>query len=195
MCRRKIKLNKKTLAYCLGDGHVGKNGNFSLKHCKEQKEYIEWKSQYFNKKPIYSKDSSTYQFSCGIFNRKYGGEEIRKKLYGVLGHKFLSKEIVNNIDDFCLAILYLDKGSLYEKKINGKIHAYELVISIYGRKSECNYLIKMLKDRYGLDFTLKFNKNRYSIRCSTCTARKFLEIIRPLVPNFNCFKDNKLKQI
>ena len=112
-----------------------------------------------------------------------------------MGHKYFSKDIVDEMDLFCWAILYLDDGSLCAKKRDGKIHAYDLVISIYGSQEECERLIKKLKDEYDLSFTLKFNKGKYSIRCGTREARKFLALIRPLVPEFECFKETKMRVI
>ena len=99
------------------------------------------------------------------------------------------------MDLFCFAILYLDDGSLCAKKRNGKIHAYDLVISVYGQQEECQNLINKLKENWDLSFTLKFNKGKYSIRCGTKEARKFLALIRPLVPPFQCFTNNKMKEI
>ena len=136
-----------------------------------------------------------YYFQKGTFNNKDNGQEIRKKLYGIFGHKYFSLDIINEMDLFCFAILYLDDGSLCAKKRNGKIHAYDLVISIYGRQEECQNLIDKLKNEWGLFFTLKFNKGKYSIRCGTKEARKFLALIRPLIPSFQCFVDNKMKAI
>ncbi len=136
-----------------------------------------------------------YYFQKGTFNNKDNGQEIRKKLYGIFGHKYFSLDIINEMDLFCFAILYLDDGSLCAKKRNGKIHAYDLVISIYGRQEECQNLIDKLKNEWGLFFTLKFNKGKYSIRCGTKEARKFLALIRPLIPSFRCFADNKMRAI
>lgn len=96
------------------------------------------------------------------------------------------------LEDF--AILYMDDGSLTAKKSNGIIHAYELVISLYCTKEECERFIEKLNE-YGLKFTLKFNKSLYSIRCGTKSARKFIELIKPYCPNLECFKNTKFKEI
>ena len=190
-------MNKQVLAFCLGDGHLSKKGTLQIMHCVQQKEYIDYKATFFNKSPKFKDNHGhpSYILEKGIFNAPYNAKEIRKKLYGPLGHKYLSKEIVNEMDLFCFAILYLDDGSLCAKKRNGKIHAYDLVISIYGEQTECQYLIDKLKKEWNLNFTLKYNKGKYSIRCGTKTAREFLSLIRPLIPNFKCFSQTKLKCI
>lgn len=190
-------MNKKLLAVCLGDGYLSNKGVLRILHCEAQKEYLKYKADIFNKQIIFIENNKhpAYYFQKGTFNNQDQGREIRKKLYGVFGHKYFTQDIVDEMDLFCWAILYLDDGSLCAKKRNGKIHAYDLVISIYGSKEECGRLITKLKNDYDLDFTLKFNKNKYSIRCGTRVARKFLNLIKSIIPNFKCFQDTKLKNI
>ena len=190
-------MNKKLLAVALGDGYISSNGTLKITHCEKQKEYLEYKANLFNAKTHHRNNNgySAYYFDKGVFNNHDQGREVIKKLYGVYGHKYLTKEIVDEMDLFCFAILYLDDGSLCAKKRNGKIHAYDLVISIYGEKNECMLLIDKLKRDYDLNFTLKHNKGKYSIRCGTKEAKKFLNLIRPIIPNFKCFEDSKLKTI
>ena len=190
-------MNKKLLACCLGDGYLSPRGILQITHCEAQKEYLQYKADLFNKTISYKDNNGypSYYFEKGVFNNNDNGWEVRKKLYGVLGHKYFSQEIVNEMDLYSFALLYLDDGSLCAKKRNGKIHAYDLVISIYGQKSECDFLIEKLKQEWGLNFTLKYNKGKYSIRCGTREARKFLDLIRPLVPEFECFINNKMKNI
>lgn len=194
-------MNTKLLAFCLGDGCVSKRYMLSIRHCKEQEEFIKWKREEILK-----------IFPCSDLSEGFSGPypyiqfctrptltnrepfvEIRNKLYPN-GVKFFSKEIVNAMDLYCFAVLYMDDGSLTAKKRNGKIHAYDLNIAVYGEKEECENLINKLSE-YGLKFTLKFNKNKYSIRCGTKNARKFLELIGPFCPKFECFKNSKFKLI
>lgn len=192
-------MNKKLLAVTLGDGYLSSRGTLKIVHCEKQLEYLQYKASLFGKEkniyPINNNNFSAYYFQKGTFNKKDNGKEVRKKLYGALNKKFFSKDIVDEMDLFCWAILYLDDGSLCAKKRNGKIHAYDLVISTYCSQEECERLIQNLKEKYNLSFTLKHNKGRYSIRCGTREARKFLALISPLVPDFNCFKNNKMQQI
>lgn len=192
-------MNKKLLAVTLGDGYLSSRGCLRITHCEKQLEYLQYKASLFNKEnDIHYKNNNSYPayyFEKGTFNNTDEGQEVRKKLYGVFGKKYFTQDIVDEMNLFCWAILYLDDGSLCAKKRNGKIHAYDLVISIYGSQDECERLIIHLKEKYNLSFTLKYNKGKYSIRCGTREARKFLALIRPLVPDFDCFKDNKMKEI
>lgn len=187
-------MNKKLLAFCLGDGHVRPYGELDIRHSIKQKEYIDWKYQQLKEycTDLLPREKDNYI----VFNtrRLKSLEEIHKKLYGVLNKKYFSETIVEEMDAFCFAVLYMDDGSLSAKKTNGKIHAYDLTISIYGEKSECDFLINKLKNM-DMNFTLKYNKGRYSIRCGTKAARKFLAFIKPHCPELKCFKDTKFKNI
>lgn len=60
----------------------------------------------------------------------------------------------------------MDDGSLSSKRRNKQIYSYDLTISVYGEKEECQNLIDKLST-LGIKFTLKLNKGKYSIRCGT----------------------------
>lgn len=190
----KEKINKVLLACCLGDGSISSNGTFQITHCNKQKEYIEYKASLFNRN-IKEKNNNgfkAYTFSKGVFNNHDLGKTIRKKLYGVLGHKYFSDFIVNEIDKFCIAILYCDDGSLIPMKKNGKIHAYKCTISIYGSKDECERLSNKIFELFGVKFNVNRDKGKFLLKCGTKEARKFIPQIKEILPNFKCFNDNKL---
>lgn len=195
-------MNKKLLAFSLGDGSVDKRYILWNRQCKEQEDYLIWKHTEIEKEIPCScvKQGIQNGFQYSAFYTKTNKtnqndlKEIREKLYDIHGVKYFSKEIVNEMDWFCFAVLYMDDGSLTAKKRNGIIHAYDLTISIYGEKEECENLISKLNE-LGLKFTLKSNKGKYSIRCGTKNARKFIEYIKPYCPNLKCFEYTKFKPI
>ncbi len=190
--------NKKLLACCLGDGSLSSSGSFSMLHCAKQKEYLIFKTELLNidKKRIRKKNNNKFPAFCcqkGTFNKIDNGREIRKKLYGVKGYKFFSEEIVENLDKFCIAILYCDDGSLIPQKSNGKIHAYKCSISTYCSKEECQRLSMKIFELFGVKFNINKDKNKFLLKCGTKEARKFIPQILKEVPLFECFKENKLK--
>ena len=195
-------MDRRLLAFCLGDGCITKRRVLQIRHCKKQKEYLEWKLQELNSiikcyniyngiqngfeyYEIYSSQSSTNTQKL---------QEIYDKLYLQHGKKYFSKEIVENMDAYCFGVLYMDDGSLISKKRKGFITSYDIVISIYGEKEECENLINKLNS-LGFKFTLKLNKGSYSIRCGTKTARKFLEYIKPYIPKLKCFENTKFRKL
>ena len=190
-------MNRILLACCLGDGHISSDGTLEVLHQATQKEYLEYKASLFNKlasvQVVNNNGHAAYRFKKGTFNNHDFGREVRKKLYGVMGHKYYSEEIVNEIDEFCIAILYCDDGSLIPKKRNGAIHAYNLTISLYASYQECERIVHKIDQLFGVKFKVCKDKNKFLIRCGTKEARKFIPQIKKYIPDFECFKDNKLK--
>ena len=196
-------MNRKIFSLTLGDGCIDNRTTLHLRHCIEQKDYLIWKHSYLKEVVPCSEISDIIQngyksskFHTKTDNKKWREQikEVKNLLYSNNGKKYFTKEVVDllTLEDF--AILYMDDGSLTAKKSNGIIHAYELVISLYCTKEECERFIEKLNE-YGLKFTLKFNRSLYSIRCGTKSARKFIELIKPYCPNLKCFKNTKFKEI
>ena len=196
-------MNRKIFSLTLGDGCIDNRTTLHLRHCIEQKDYLIWKHSYLKEVVPCSEISDIIQngyksskFHTKTDNKKWREQikEVKNLLYSNNGKKYFTKEVVDllTLEDF--AILYMDDGSLTANKSNGIIHAYELVISLYCTKEECERFIEKLNE-YGLKFTLKFNKSLYSIRCGTKSARKFIELIKPYCPNLECFKNTKFKEI
>ena len=196
-------MNRKIFTLTLGDGCIDNKTTLHLRHCTEQKDYLIWKHSYLKEavpcSEIFDGIQNGYGFSK--FHTKTDNEEWREQikevkdlLYSNNGKKYFSKEVIDllTLEDF--AILYMDDGSLTAKKRNGVIHAYDLTISTYCSKEECERFIEKLSE-YGLKFTLKFNRNLYSIRCGTKSARKFIELIKPYCPDLECFRNTKFKEI
>ena len=181
----------------MGDGHLASDGTLNILHTAKQKEYLEYKASLFGKQNniVFKKNNGydSYRFRKGTFNNHDCGREVRKKLYGVMGHKYYSESIVKEIDEFCIAILYCDDGGLFPKKHNGIVHAYNLTISLYASYEECERVANRIYELFGVKFRIGKDKNKFLIRCGTKEARKFIPQIKKYIPNFQCFKDNKLK--
>ncbi len=190
-------MNKLLLACVLGDGHLSPDGTLEILHSEKQEEYLRYKASLFNALDrVRYKDNggyASYLFRKGTYNNKYGGREVRKKLYGVMGHKYYSRTIVKEMDEFCFAILYCDDGSLIPKKHNGIIHAYNLTISLYCSYEECYRVVNRIKELFNVQFRICKDKNKFLIRCGTKEARKFIPQIKRYLPKLACFSDNKLK--
>lgn len=196
-------MDRKIFTLTLGDGCIDNKTTLHLRHCTEQKDYLIWKHSYLKEtvpcSEIFDGIQNGYGFSR--FQTKTDNKEWREQikevkdlLYSNNGKKYFSKEVIDllTLEDF--AILYMDDGSLTAKKRNGVIHAYDLTISTYCSKEECERFIEKLSE-YGLKFTLKLNRSLYSIRCGTKSARKFIELIKPYCPDLECFRNTKFKEI
>ena len=88
----------------------------------------------------------------------------------------------------CLAIWYMDDGSLSRKIRDNVIHGYELSISTYCSELEADTLVNYFLNIWNIRFSKRINKDRYTIRCGTKEARKFIDIIRPYMSNDMLYK-------
>ncbi len=172
----------------IGDSHIRRRGNYhelSIAHSIKQKDYLKYKADFlseaFEKNIKLKEYNNTNGFDCVRISTSH---KYLKYCYDWLykPQKKLTLRYLRKISNEGVAFWYMDDGSLYAKKRNGRIHAYELVISTYVSKPEAEDVILFLKERFNVDFTLKFNKGKYSVRCGTKAARKFLNQIEKYIP-------------
>ena len=189
------KVDKATFrGILIGDSHLRhryKKAELQINHSLKQKEYFLFKhkflEEFVNKKIKYSESKI-----------KNGYEVIRLSVsdkYFNYCHKWLYKpkkkvtlKYLRKVNNRGIAFWYMNDGSLYAKKRNGKVHAYELVISMYVIKKEAEDAVKFMKERFDCNFTLKYNKGKYSIRCGTKEAKKFLAQIEEYIPSCMSYK-------
>lgn len=189
------------LAMSIGDAHLGKNVDkrwnsesyfISMIHGEKQKEYIEWKSKIINS-ILGGKQSIPKKFNNnGYVGYRYSKTSKKlKPLYNRL-HKRKSKTIDENILKYftplSIAIWYMDDGSLYAHKRNGKIHGYEMKISVCtSTKDELFPVVEYFKDKYDIKFRINIDhKKYYSLVCSTREIRKFMKIVKPYIEPIKC---------
>jgi len=190
------------VALAIGDGAIQKRVDkkygtisycISIKHCARQKEYLEYKARIINSilggknTPVVDVNNSGYP-GC----RYNKGNKKLKYIYNILykdGKKYISKNVLNLLTPEGIAIWYMDDGSLYAQKRNGKIHAYQMVISTYcDTKEEVEEIISYFDTKYNIKFHIKKNKKKYSLTCNTKEIRKFIKIVEPYVSKVNCMK-------
>jgi hypothetical protein len=171
----------------IGDSHLRKRGNYfelGIAHSIKQKDYLKYKADFLSEafgKDIKLKEYNTNGYECVRISTSH---HYLKYCYNWLykPQKKLTLRYLRKISNEGVAFWYMDDGSLYAKKRNGKVHAYELVISTYVSKTEAEDVILFFKERFDVDFTLKFNKGKYSVRCGTKAAKKFLSQIEKYIP-------------
>lgn len=169
----------------IGDGYIRKNRpSLSITHSESQVEYIKYKADLLSN--ILNKTVNTREFN----NNGYLGYrlEVTTKYFNTIRQKLYKNGIKNianvleYLDDNSLALWYMDDGSLSAKKRNGHIHAYDLQISIYTDSlEEINCIISWFEEKYDISFKPRKHKDKFSIRCGTKQARKFIEIVKPYI--------------
>ena len=176
---------KKLLAgMAIGDGYLRYNTLYVI-HSENQVDYVEWKAQLlenvtgktvkrFTKQQIV--DGKLRKAVGFSFSHPYIGT-IRKRLYKD-GKKVINAKFLSKVSDEGIAIWYMDEGSFYNKKRNGRVHSKELVISTYCSSTEVEAIISFFKERYGVHMTVKRNKGLCSVRCGKKNALVLLDSIR-----------------
>jgi hypothetical protein len=179
----------------LGDGCITKNSlnsySLCIKHCKKQEHYALFKLH---------KLETLICKEINLHHHNYGGypsvtysvtHPDFKNVYDVLyigGKKKITEALLQQLDIEAISIWYMDDGSLTRKKRNGKIHAYDLSIATYCSEEEVNIVINFFIEKWDIFFTKKYNKGRYSIRCGTKEARKFITMIKPFICDSMLYK-------
>lgn len=193
-----LKTHKSSLrGMFIGDSHLRisslklKTATLNIKHSIKQKEYFLYKLKYLENalgREIRYLENTTLKgypyIVCSVTHNYF--YYCYKWLYKP--KKKMTLTYLRKVSNEGIAFWYMDDGSLYAKKRNGKPHAYELVFSTCCSKQEAEDCIKFFKERFDVDFTLKYNKNLYSIRCGTTNARKFLDQIQQFIPDCMAYK-------
>lgn len=169
------------LSLSLGDGCISGN-RLSIVHCEKQKDLLLWKQNLLNSNGFYT----TFK---KINNNNYTGYLLYTKRDNFIGK--LRKELYtpnksfkcfkNNLTLEDLAILYMDDGSVSSTK-NRAI----LTISTCTTKEENQILIDTIKLNFGVSFGQRKMKNHYALVCSTKEARKFIQLVSPIVSQVKC---------
>lgn len=159
-------------------------------HSPSQLEYLKWKKNflesfgilckmrtYVHKSDRYkSGECTSYSFttrSHPIFS------QFRTNYYG--SAKYVNREDVVKLDEFGLAIWYMDDGNIWNRK--NRLSCITLNTQSF-TKDDILFLIKMLWDKWQILAT--YNKSNNTIRVSSKSCRKLIEIVRPYI--LDCFK-------
>ena len=193
------------LGMCIGDGYIGvstdkrwntKSYVLRLCHSVKQKAYLEHKTELLHsalggKKPrIVEYNNNGYPgVKCSKTNKYF--KVLRDWLYKD-GEKVVTRRILDMLTPQGIAIWHMDDGSLYTKRRNGKVHAWELCTSTYVSWDENQVIVDYFRDVHGIRFTIVKGKGKYRIRCGTKEAKKFIEIVKPFIIPSMLYKVRKI---
>lgn len=175
------------LAMVFGNAHIRHDRpSLSIRHGEAQHSYLMWKKQILEKglsKPIsirrVEQHSNKIGFHLEVTHKFF--RVLRERCYSSDRKPIYSAKMLEKLSAEAIAIWYMDDGSLYAKKKDGKVHAYELVISMYCDEISAQNAICYFDKFHGIHFTIKRNKGLCSIRCGTTEARKFIALVRPFM--------------
>lgn len=184
-------IQKQVLFGCvLGDGYLNKvkskNSTFEFNHSLKQKEYVDYKFEYFKNFP-----GRTFYFKrsphkvTGISYETYTGSLRTNKSFNYFWDHFYSnvskKRIpIELLEEYytplAMAIHFMDDGSFFQKNKNGGGSAH---IATCGFNSEeLELFSSFLRNKYSIENNVdKYNR----IYIKTVSLKHFMDLIRPYI--------------
>ena len=162
----------------LGDGclQVTKKNRYRLKiiHCKQQREYCNWKAEMLNinninyiEKNGYSQKEA-YSFISKCFDLKY---KLDNK-------KIVPDWLIEKIDARGVAIWFMDDGSVSKHTLKDGTTSYFAKISSNNFDYENNIKLQKIFNKFNITTTIYKTRNYYEIQFNKENTMKLFDLIR-----------------
>jgi len=138
-----------------------------IKHAARQRAYAEYKANLVHRvlggklPKVADIDNNGHP---GIIFRKSDKyfRVIRKRLYSA-GKKKITSQILDHLTDRALALWWMDDGSLYMRKRDGRVHGRQGVLSLYSTHEEALLVQDWFLTKYGVNTLVGEHKGRYRL--------------------------------
>ena len=193
----KTKITKESrnllIALLLGDGTISNNNVFKLSHCKEQRDYLEWKIEQLKEAGLRNNGLKEYVIVNGynIGKKVYYTQlniipfiKVLRRVFYKPYKKLGNRKLLNRLDAKGIAIWYMDDGHINYRKTNGKVHGFYIKIATCIPKEELQIIIDYFKEVWDIEFYMFHEgkkENSYSLCCGTKEGIKFINIVKPYV--------------
>ena len=193
----KTKITKESrnllIALLLGDGTISNNNVFKLSHCKEQRDYLEWKIEQLKNAGLRNNGLKEYISVKGynIGKKVYYTQlnivpfiKVLRRVFYKPYKKLGNRKLLNRLDAKGIAIWYMDDGHINYRKTNGKVHGFYIKIATCIPKEELQIIIDYFKEVWNIEFYMFHEgkkENSYSLCCGTKEGIKFINIVKPYV--------------
>lgn len=193
----KTKITKESrnllIALLLGDGTISNNNVFKLSHCKEQRDYLEWKIEQLKNAGLRNNGLKEYISIKGynIGKKVYYTQlniipfiKVLRRVFYKPYKKLGNRKLLNRLDAKGIAIWYMDDGHINYRKTNGKVHGFYIKIATCIPKEELQIIIDYFKEVWDIEFYMFHEgkkENSYSLCCGTKEGIKFINIVKPYV--------------
>ena len=193
----KTKITKESrnllIALLLGDGTISNNNVFKLSHCKEQRDYLEWKIKQLKEAGLRNNGLKEYISVKGynIGKKVYYTQlnivpfiKVLRRVFYKPYKKLGNRKLLNRLDAKGIAIWYMDDGHINYRKTNGKVHGFYIKIATCIPKEELQIIIDYFKEVWDIEFYMFHEgkkENSYSLCCGTKEGIKFINIVKPYV--------------
>ena len=181
------------IALLLGDGTISNNNVFKLSHCKEQRDYLEWKIEQLKEAGLRNNGLKEYISIKGynIGKKVYYTQlniipfiKVLRRVFYKPYKKLGNRKLLNRLDAKGIAIWYMDDGHINYRKTNGKVHGFYIKIATCIPKEELQIIIDYFKEVWDIEFYMFHEgkkENSYSLCCGTKEGIKFINIVKPYV--------------
>ena len=194
MYSKEIEAHKKTLSLnkpqreilvglMLGDGHLetqnnGKTYCLKVEQSANKAEYVNWLHENFenfvlNKPKIKDKErNGIVTKNIWFATLSHGSFRFYAQQFYVNGKKVIPKMIGKLLTPLGIAVWFMDDGS-----IKSKFHKAKIINTQCFTKKEVLLLIKVLKDKFGINSKLREQKDGYQIYIFSESIDKFRKLI------------------
>ena len=179
-------LEQFTRGSVLGDGHIEKKvGRLTFGHCTKQLDYLIWKQSFLKQYKISGKITKCISISdryltgeCISYHMKSKRHPIFENLRNLYYKevKTLNKEDFIKLNEFGLAIWYMDDGNIWNRKKRSSC----ITINTHSfLKEDILFMISFLKEKWDILSTLNNTDN--TIRISVKSCQNFINLIKPYI--------------
>ena len=177
-----------------GDNENDKYPQFREAHHRRQEQYLNWKlnilSQFLNFK--------IHKYPNHIHIRSLTNPLLNAYYYLFYSNrkKVITREILNMLEPLGIAVWYCDDGSFGYQNNTSRLSTYnyltegnKLIIDWFKLKYDINFkLLKEIKKSSAKALKLGFPITYWSIRLNVKDTKKFIELIKPYVPECMGYK-------
>jgi hypothetical protein len=177
----------------LGDGyllHAPDNACLRLTHSIKQLDYLEWKhsllSNFILSDKPYMRIHNSFNTTTTLCSYSTIVHPFLNELRDIFypdGVKVISDNVLNLIDEFALAVWYMDDGSINKR--------YKTIVICTNSFSYEEHLLiqAWFYNRFGIETKIEPRLNhQFCIRINASVSRKFIDIVSPFVPDCMSYK-------
>lgn len=183
----------------LGDGYCRKVGNdknahFEFQHSLKQKEYVDYKRSFLLNIPGRVYEYVRHDIRTNVEYYTYTASFLTNlcftnfhTIFYSSGKKRIPVEYLDELyTPFALAIHYMDDGSCSK---HSNCNTYDICIATCSFSiDDLNQLVYFLKKKFDLEFKIQKSSNRIRLRSKDIS--KFINLIKPYVPECMLYKIN-----
>lgn len=182
-----------------------------IKHSEKQYDYVKWKAEEIER--ILATKSKAFKPRTKLLTkcpnsgrskitawRYERGHKYFSNLYHFLypsNTKTLSRKVLNRLTAQAIAIWYMDDGSLYNPKRNGKYRVPRITLNTYISEEDNKIIQTYFKEVWDIEFRINKDKSdgihkghTRLVICKLIDASRFIELVKPYIHPSMMYKVN-----